>query len=417
MAALIGSEPFQNRVWNPGTRISGMNSPAEEWVVDPNLVPLGSDPRYPSTDQIVIPKGRLLAVRPDTSSYTGQAVLTIFDGVTNKPAGYTEHDLYRQWPEKIQWMPSMSRQEFMEMPYVQSINAAYGTPAAGDKITGYYGTATGINPVPNDRGKIVKWVEKRVYFVAAPVASAIISLLPANYSGFTPRIVVAYNGSTPATGAVSTNYDTTAGNWMATFSTAVTSIIFEWGQSADKIAGEVIRIEPISSAHHLSGWLEWVTDNFLAWEYPPQLLRVPTTAVVNEVPTVIVPGQWYRLANKPIAPWIPATVTVTGQQVAPDGTVTILNNSNMSQSDMPFVDYTMGQYYNLNPVTGDLYFSSNVTVTSVTVSYSYETQYRYGRLFNPGVIGLTDGRYSGVPGTPANLEIAGVVGSLRCIIY
>jgi len=419
--ALIGSQQFSGRIWAPGIKISGMNSPAEEWTIDPNLPPLGTDPRYPTLDQIVIPRGRLLAVRPDTTSYTGLAVLTIADGVSNKPAGYTETNIFRQWQEKIQWMPSMSRQEFIEVPYVQSINGAYGTPAAGDRITAYFGSASSTAPVPQDRGKIVKWVEKKVFAMPTQTAATSAALMSANLPAFQPTIIMALNAGTvvypSGSNSVSLAWNATLGAWVATFNVAVTNVLYSFGQAADQIAGEVIRVEPISSSHHLSGWLEWVTDNFLAWEYPPQLLRVPTTSVTGEVPATVVAGQQYRLGNKPIAPWLQINVYVTGSLTNPDGSVTTLNNTLMSTANLPFVDYTLGQYYNINPVTGDLFFSSNVTVTSVSVDYSYETAYRDGRLFNAGVIGLTDGRYSGVPGTPANLEVAGVVGSLRCIVY
>jgi hypothetical protein len=147
------------------------------------------------------------------------------------------------------------------------------------------------------------------------------------------------------------------------------------------------------------------------------LLRVPTTSVTAEVPTLIGPN-WYRLANFPVASWQPLNVNLTG-------TITDLNDSNttsysnipMSLSDSPFLDNSMGQYYNINVVTGDIFLTSNVTVNSLTVDYSYETSYRDGRLFNPGITGLTDGKFSGVPGTPANLEVAGVIGSLRVVIY
>jgi hypothetical protein len=393
-----------------------MLSPAEEWMVDPNLIPLGTDPRYPSTDQIVIPRGRIVAVRPDTSSYTGRAVITLADGVSNHPQGYSEVNIFRQWQEKEQWMCNMNRQDFIELPYVQAINGAYGTLAAGQKITAYYGSATSTNPVPNDKGKVVGWVEKNIYCQNVSTPSNTVNLLSANYPAFTPVIIFAMNtGVVIATGAA-LSWNATLNCWTATFGDTVGTVVYSFGQGPAQIAGEVIRIEPISSAHHLSGWLEWVTDNFLAWEYPPQLLRVPATAVNSEVP-LQVGVNWYRLSNVPIAPWITATVTVTGSQVNPDGSVTALNGTVMSTSDMPMVDYTMGQYYNINSVTGDLYFSNNIIVNAVTVSYSFETSYRDGRLFNPGVIGLTDGTYSGVPGTPANLEIAGVIGSLRCIIY
>lgn len=414
-SGLIGSQPFAGRIWNPGTKISGMSSPAEEWIVDPTLPPLGTDPRYPTSDQIVIPRGRILAVRADTTSYTGRAVLTIADGVNNKPGGYTESNIFRQWEERLQWMPSMSRQEFIEVPYVASINGAYGTLSGGDKITAYYGSATSRTAIPNDKGKIVKWTERTLYSQAY-TASGSVPLSSANYSGFTPRVVMAWNGtSIISSGAVSYNWS--GSYWIANFANTATAVLYTFGQSTDQIAGEVVRIEPISASHHLGGWLEWVTDNFLAWEYPPQLMRVPTTDVTTETPTTV-STNWYRLANKPIAPWKAINVVVTGTLVAPDGTTTTLSSTTLSPAtDIPFVDYTMGTYYNVNPVTGDLYISGNVTVNSITVDYSYETAYRDGRLFNQGIVGLTDGRYSGVPGTPANLEVSGVVGSLRCIIY
>jgi hypothetical protein len=52
-------------------------------------------------------------------------------------------------------------------------------------------------------------------------------------------------------------------------------------------------------------------------------------------------------------------------------------------------------------------------VTSITVTYSYETAYRDGKLYNYGQLGLTDGQYSGQPGTPANLEYLGVVAEMK----
>jgi hypothetical protein len=420
--ALMGSQPFSGRVWTPGVKISGMNSPAEEWVVDPALPPLGTDPRYPSSDQIAIPRGRILSVRPDTTSYTGKAVLTIADGVNNKPGGYTETNILRQWEERIQWMPNMSRQEFIEVPYVAAVNAAYGTLYAGDKITAYYGSATSRTVVaPQDKGKIVKWMPKTIYCAHAEAATGSIALSSAAYSPFTPTVILAMNaGTVLSSGAsVSVSWNATAKYWVANFAgLTVTDVVYSFGQNADQIAGEVIRNEPITAAHHLSGWLEWVTDNFLAWEYPPQLMRVPTTDVTTETPTTKDASiGWYRLANAPVAAWKNASVYVTGTLTNLDGSQTTLTATELSTSGLPFLDYSMGTYYNINVVTGDLYISTNISVSSVTVSYSYETSYRDGRLWNPGVQQLTDGRFTGVPGTPANLELASVVGSLRCIIY
>lgn len=416
MAMFVGSQQFDGRVWSPGIKISGINSPAESWTVDPQLPAIGTDPRYPTSDQIVIPRGRILAVRPDTSAYTGLAVLTISDGVNNKPAGYNSTNILRQWSTREQWYGELNKQEFMEVPYVQTINGAYGTLQGGSKITGYYGSVLSTAGVPNDKGKPVAWVEKTMY-AAHQTAAATAALAQANFPAFPPTIVMAWNAGTVYAGAAPTvAWNPTLSEWVATFATAVTDVIFTFGQGVSQIAGEVIRIEPISPSHNLSGWLQWVQDDFLAWEYPPQLLRVPTTAVTSEIPQTI-STNWYRLGNAPMAPWLTATVTITGTITNLDGSQTVVNGTPLALAGLPFVDYTLGEYYNINPVTGDIFINGNVSVTAITVSYSYETSYRDGRLYNAGVIGLTDGRYSGVPGTPANLEVVGVVGSLRCIIY
>ena len=96
------------------------------------------------------------------------------------------------------------------------------------------------------------------------------------------------------------------------------------------------------------------------------------TMVNSEAPIKMGPG-WYRLANVPIYIWIIATVTVTGSLINPDGSVTDLNGTVMSLSNFPICDGTMGEYYNIGSENGDLYFSPNVTVTEVTVTYAYHT--------------------------------------------
>ena len=415
----IGSSPYEGKQWSPQLKISGMNAPAEQWIVDPTLPPLGTDPNYPTTDHIVIPRGRITAIRRDTTSYTGRAVLTIADGASNKVAGYAQNNVLRQWQDRVQFAPVMFRQDLIEVPYVSAINGAYGALGGGDKVTAYWGSLTSTtNQVANDKGKIVKWVEKKVYN-ATSAASTIFQLSSANYPGFTPRLISAYNtnGAVTSLSGATLAWNNTFGCWTATLGSSAISVYYDFGQAADQIAGECVRVEPISASHELQGWLKWVNDNYLAWEYPPMLQRVPVTAVTGETPTTVVSGSQYRLANKPMATWVSAKVYVTGTLYAPDGTSTTLTATEMSRADVPFTDYTLGQYYNINPLTGDIYFSSNVTVSSVTVDYSYETSYRQGRLFNGGIQGQTDGVFTGVPGTPTNLEISGSVGSLRCIIY
>jgi hypothetical protein len=209
------------------------------------------------------------------------------------------------------------------------------------------------------------------------------------------------------------------------------------GQSYAQVAGEVVHIEPLSATHQYEGWLQWVTDDFRVWDYPPQLMRVPVTDVTNETPVFLATGS-FRTANKPIAPYKTITVTLapTGSDsftvIAVDGTSTTVaagTTLDLPVADLPYTDYTLGTYYNINPVTGELFLSPNVvfngtypsanaTFYGIQVDYSYETGYRDGRLYAAGQIGLTDGLGgTGYPGTPANLDLIGGAGSIRAIIY
>ena len=85
----------------------------------------------------------------------------------------------------------------------------------------------------------------------------------------------------------------------------------------------------------------------------------------------------------------------------------------------------MGKWHTIDPFTGVLSFASNIVFNNpsqarpdIRVSYEYETSYRDGRLWAAGQMGLTDGSGgSGIPGMPAHLDVPGVAGELRVIIY
>lgn len=415
-----GVELFKNRRWAPQLKISGINAPAEEYMVDPALPPLGMDPRYPTTDQIVIPRGRLVAMKPLDYTYEGKAIITLADGVNNKPAGYTEANILRQHPQRIQIYPHVSKQEFIEVPYVLSVNDAYGQLKAGDRITAYYGSALSTTPNPMDKGRIVKWVPRGVASHTLATPSNTVFLTAANLAPFPPVSLLAITSAgAPITTTPTASWDATSGCWKLTFGggDSVKVVLYAWGQHADQIAGEVVRVEPISSTHMLHGWLQWVTDNFAAWDYPPLAIRVPTTDVSNETPTPQSDGS-YRLANRPIAVWKPIKVEIKGSYVTETGAiVNCADWTEMPLQDVPYQNWTWGKYHQIDPWLGILTFSNNVTVTDVRVSYSYETSYRDGRLWASGIYGLTDGSQSGIPGTPAHLDVPNLAGSLRVIIY
>lgn len=414
---LIGSMPNLTERYAPGVVRSPASRMAEEFRLDPTLPVLGSDPIF-TQDQIVIPAGRLVAIYPDTVSATTKATLTIADGSAYKPVGIAESHMFRFAPNRERKLPTFVRDCLVEVPYVAAVNAAYGALAGGMPLTAYTGATDVTTYVPNHRGKLVKWIEKKVYLknqTAATTCTLSSAVLPA----FRPVIIAAWNaGTIVASGSsVIPTWDTGTDTWIATFANNVTDVLYSYGQGPEMIAGEVVRVEPISSSHELDGWLKWVTGpEFMDWGMAALLEPVPSTAVSAEVPSLISAGV-YRLANYPVIPNKPITVTVTGTLINPDGTTTTLNATDMSIAPLPYSDYTRGMYYTIDQVTGYLRFASNVNVTSVTVSYYYESGYRQGVTWAAGIPGLTDGQYSGVPGTPANLEVSGVAGSLRAIIY
>jgi hypothetical protein len=443
--ALYGAEVFKGRVWAPGVKIGGVEAPPEELIVDPNLVPVGQDPRYPSTDFIVIPRGRLCGIRTDSSAYDGKAVMTIADGVDPsnlppmyyggvRPQGYTEANVFKKWQERAQWTPTLQRESTIELPYVPTVNDAYGQLRAGDPLTAYFGTVSVTMPGPADKGKLVRWVGRRLYS-AHQAASNTVNLNSAIYPAFPPTIVFASDAGTVVTASYTLAFSGT--KWVATFASGTpTDVLYEFGQGAEMIAGSVLKIEPLSSTHQFDGWLQWVTDDFRVWDYPPALMRVPTSTATNENPVYNSLG-YYRTLNYPIAPYLTITVTLcpagTDSFTLTDalGNVTTVaagTQFTLPLADVPYANWTMGIWHNINPITGELFLSTNVVFNgtypaagssfyAIEVSYSYETSYRDGRLYNAGIQGLTDGSGgTGFPGTPTNLDVVGGAGAIRAMI-
>lgn len=422
----FGVQPMYGRRWPTQIKLSGINAPAEQFILDPSLPPLGTDPRYPTLDQIVIPRGRILAVRPDPYNYGDYTILTMADGVNNKPIGYTQTNILRQHPQTIQWPPVVVKQEFIELPYITTVNDLYGQLRAGDRITAYFGSMTSTSPNPMDRGRIVKWVPRQAHMYSGGSAGTQHNLPAAVYPAFQPRVLAAYNANGQLVPGLTAafNWDASNGNWRVTFSGAnantVQHVLYEFGQDADQIVGEVVRIQRIDQANLMQGWLEWVTDNFAQWDYPPLAIRVPTSDVTNETPATVVAGSQYRFLRRPIAFWKPIKVEIQGSYLTEDGQTV---SSGAGWLEMPLgtewvANWSIGKYHSIDPWTGMLYFSSNVTVTDVRVSYSYETSYRDGRLWASGQMGLTDGSGgSGIIGMPPHLDVPNVAGAMRVIIY
>lgn len=426
---LLGAYTFAKKIYGGNLELGGIQAMPEEFIVDPSLPSLAQDPRFPQ-DLIVVPRGRLIAVKPGDVTTQGKTILTIADGTNNKPAGFAPFNYFRTWPERIQDLPTIVKQRIIQVPYITAINDAYsggGRLMSGDKITAYSGSVSAIAGAPEHKGKIVKWVGKSVYTTTA--ASAVTSgfaLSSAVLPAFTPKVIAAFDASGALyTGTAATLAFNSTGTtcWKATFASDVKTVIYEYGQGPEQIAGEVIRLEPLEDVR---GWLQWVKDNFTAWEVAPLLYPRPYTSVTDETASVVdSSNNQFKLANVHLIPNLAITVTiVSGTLVNPDGTTTTLDNTQLALYDSSvwaFRDYTRGLYYAVNPVTGELQLDSNITVdtpaTDVKVSYSYEHDYREGKLWDPGVQGITDGVNTGVRGVPNELDVAGCTGALRAIIY
>lgn len=412
---LLGSNQIAGRTWAPIPILSTTDAPAEELQLDPTLPPLGSDPLNLSFAQIVVPKGRLVSIVRNAASTTGKSYVTVANGLTNKPVGYAPYNLMRQPATGPIQQVAFKKNDYLELPWVSGVNDANGTALPGDYIMAYSGSATSTTKTPEHVGKMVKWVEKEVLAQTLASPSATATLTAATNAGFIPTIVCALNASGVPVSGASAALPTAVWNGTnhhAIFASAVKTVIYTLGASVEQRAGQLVRIQPVDD---LPGWLSKVMDDFGAWDIPPMFMRVPTSAVSNEVVTLT--ANVGTLANKPIAGWKTITVTITGSVEDIDGTTTVATGAELARADVADGNWCHGQYYDINPVTGVIRISSNVTVTRMTVSYSYQHAYLQGRDWFPGIQGITDGSATGVVGTPAHLNYAGLIGAARVMIF
>jgi hypothetical protein len=433
----LGSRTMLNRRWAPGCVISGLEAPAEQYLLDPSLPILGHDPSLFNNDDTVIPQGRFLGVlnsqtatvaayantsRPILTLANGSEGLVNGSGVSTdvRALGFSETVWFQEKPMTSQPKSFMTKHKLIQVPYIQASNGAYGALKPGDAVTAYYGSATTTTPIPNEVGKVVKWISKKVFSSPTQAASTTVSLPAATLPSFRPTVIQAQNGTTFVT-ITSAVYSYVGTSWQVVVNSAVTNVLYSYGQDADNIAGHVSSFEAVgtaggqlSTSHSWDGWLQWVTDDWKQYPFPPLTTPRPFTSVVGEVPSQITTNS-FLLAHLPLVPTRPINVHVTGTLIDP----ILGTSSNLTGAPMPlatdtfFTDYTFGLDYEINPITGQLTFTSNVTVTAVTVDYTYENSYADGRLYDTGQYGLTDGAYSGQRGTPANLEMFGVIAAMR----
>jgi hypothetical protein len=434
--------------WHSGVKLGGINTLPIECVVDETLPSLGQDFHFPNRDFVVIPRGRVIGARgTDLTRLLGTTVLTLATGVDplnvpsqlsslfqfagNYPVGYAPFHIYRDFSGMPADKPVPVNHETTELPYTV-INEAYNTSynggsrlLVGERVMPYWGSNIALNPAAQDKGKWVRFVQKQVWSDTYTTPSGGQQLTRAPFPAFLPKVIFAWTntGAVLASGATSVTYNETFQKWCVTFSqNNVAGIVYEYGAADGMAYGFVAGIEPVgtagginSSSHELGGWLKWITDQFGLWEWPPITGTRPFTQVTNE--TLSVTNNTAVVANKPIIPYKALTITVTGTVRAADGTATTLNGATLNLADTQyFNDYSQGQYYDLDFLSGTLTFSSNLTVTAATISYFYESNFKEGLKWDAGIIGLTDGRDSGIIGLPTHLDVAGVRGVLRVAV-
>jgi hypothetical protein len=454
---MYGAHHIPGYRWTPRLEVSQNNVgqvPPEELIVDPYLPGLGTDPYNPA-HIIAIPRGRFCAIGyasgQGTSTYrfqrtdTGKTPLTLHEGKNLTPVGMSINDMYK---EAGDFMTDDNNVKFRrgfvaEVPFVASVNDGQGTLAAGDYVTGYWGSLTSTTAIANiHRGKPVKWVANQLYTVEGS-ASGSQSLTSATSVGIQPLVVAAFNGTgNVLTGLTPTYvYNTTLSNWTVTFagvsSGLVATVLYEYGQDEDQIAGEVLRIQSVSDVLSRDDYLKWVTyaqqDRL---NYPPAATRFPVTSVGSgtdpdvdwETPSTVTAGKSYKVANfaNGISVHSPVLVAIKGTITANDGTTTTYADWNTLPTTTNVKDargYFVGLYHNVNWKTGIIELSDAITsVTAIKVLYSYITDPRDGAaLWGEGILGLTAGdnvNNGGSPayGLPSNLNFSDVVAAMRLIV-
>lgn len=484
-ADFYGSYIQPSKRWTPFTEVSGPNvgqTPPEELRVDPFL-PAQTVDAYDPAGGIAIPAGRFVGVgysnniggggytaagAADTSNLyrmgtgdRGYTSLTLHEGKNITPVGMSTNNIFRGTGQKNSgnqvssgpyfqtgntFMTDSSndasdvkfRRGFVaELPYVLSVNNAHGALLAGDKVTGYWGSTTSTSNIGwIHRGKPVKWTPKQMFFQTATRASSgATSLTSAVYPGFTPRVVAMYDGSTVVTGTATLTFS--GSTWVAAFPAPVTHFMYEWGQAADQIAGEVLRIQSLADvmgSDALYKFVEFSRADFLNFP-PPASQKVAVTRRTQESATAVTAGSVYRVVNWPISINYAVVVEIQGTVIDDSGISTTYTSSDWftlpTGNAMSLIGNFSGRYHTINWRTGIIELSSNITATAVRVTYSSIDNQRTGAvLWGQGVDGLTDGRYltdgasdaaTLVPGgnragVPAHLNYADVVGAMRIIV-
>lgn len=423
-----GFEQVKDKLWyNNFVKAFGPpeSQPAETFDLDPMLPSQGVsyDDQNIGLHHVAIPKGRIVGVLPRGLSAQGNPLLSMSDGSTIAPIGFAYEDAFLWLPNRANKPPRWRKAGYVELPYLAEVNDVYDVSnplMEGDYVSAHFGSVTSRTVIAyEDRGKPVKWMEKAIYKQTG-ASSASVALTNANIPGIVPSVFLGFAGTSIVTGSITVAWSDAEGKWVATFGSAVTTVIYQVGHSVKMRAAQVLAIRQISATQEADGWLRWLEQDFSATPYGPLFYDYPTSTVTDEQPTLS-DTNVFTLAHGSIAPHLTISVTiVTGSLISLDGTTT----TNLASTDLGlrsgtvFENYAVGDYYTIDFVRGILHISENITnpdgtaisAANIRVSYKYASRYEYGRTrlsgYGVGMRGMTDGRNTGLPGTPAHLERA-----------
>lgn len=456
--------------WAPQIEVSGQNigtTPPEQFVVDPYLPAAFVDP-YDPRGAVLIPAGRFLAagnavaINAGTNykqglTATGRTALTIHEGKNLNPIGMSVNAMFRQAGEFMTdgFMPKVRRGFLAEVPMILSVNNSHGTLLGGDRVTGYWGSTATVSAVPFlHRGKPVKWNPRLIYSAGNTVLNNNILLTNATYPGITPRVLSASTSGGLLITGLTYSYTFNGTGWVANFTGAgsgqIAEVLYDYGQNADQIAGEVFRIRSISDMMTEDNFLRWVELDANKIDFPPAMQRRQTTVVSMAVagdpvsaeqPSTVTAGSVYRTLSYPLSLFNAVTVYIQGSVTDLNGNTTVYaaggsGLANWFQMPVGATQdqrrYFIGQYHTVDWKTGTITFATNVVPVAVRVTYAYWTDPREGAVaWGMGVVGLTDGGLltggttSGgttvVPtnpaGAPAHLNNPDIVGALRVFVH
>lgn len=438
------------RVWSAALEYSDLNAPGANYKVDPTLPILGTDPRFTS-DQIVIGKGRLLSLKRDvtvsasdiTSYEKGVSYIVPADGVTLAPLGYASTAMYKVWPSRMQGtMPQIYRNKMITLPYITATNGFMGSLQEGDPVTALYSTD------PRKVGAVCKYIPLQTAIATGSAGNVTLWTIGQSNANFKPTVLAAFNSSGGMVDVASDAavYSSTA--WKVTSAT-VTKVIYTYGQAANMKAGEVYGMDSLTDT---AGWLKWVESQFGSYELAALYFwtgnataltdqqfywtHIPNAMAIYATSGAIVPRRID--ASKPI--YVNVTTScylwnvtdgtwdvATADQLLPLAETSILGNAGK--------DYTMGKYYNIDPVNGVLYIygiasdaagtpikgtAGTADATYLTIDYTPE-DIQAERAYGIGQRGFTDGNpdHAGMPVwlTKDPVTLAAAIGIMRVAIH